>query len=363
MEEITNYFNGCEVDQNFLVKFATSNKIKFKYENNNLDQILLYNEGKPKEANFVSKYSNGLILEKVEGKWRIVCYPLPAFENIYGSDLNEKIESYSVMPVYDATIVNRYWSEADQKWKFGTGKSFDISTQSWRGVSFGDMLSQFEFPDSDKNITYVYAVSDPRIHLCTEQAYCKLVATNNSETGDIECRDCLEIDPVEAYKNYRTSGYGYIFRGESHSYILESDKFRDISKILYKTSRHRNRQIMLRYAQHLNDMDYIICRAYFLFNMEASLYFPTFMPDFFKIRNIVGHFVNKIKSVILKETPPYDCPFNAEIMQFYENNKKNIMSLGRDRALKKKLFKYIMELKIIEIIFPILKNHRNGKYL
>jgi hypothetical protein len=358
MNIYTDFLNGTTVDKNALVQFAKQFHVKFKYEDENFNKILFYTESKPADPSAVARFANGYICECVDGKWEAVGLPLPVMENTKTLNyLTENINSYMVFPVHEATIINCYWSNLENRWMFGTKKSFDISDQMWRGLKYSDVIKQYDLPLEDKNTTYIFALSDARWHLRCKKSQMILIATHDKD-GNITCEDALDIEPVEALRIYRNTNFGFIFRNAEHSFILESDEFAAVSKILYKPSRHRNRHTMVQYAQNLSDMDYITTRAYFLHSIDTAYYFPELMQDFQRIKKIVEFFVNHICAIIL-DKPTAECPFSAAIEDFYNTNKKSFLAIKDRRSFKKKIRFAMAELKIIETIFPVLKNYRD----
>lgn len=349
--------NSATVDKEFLLKLAKEEKIKFKYENDDFTRILFYNKSRPNHPTVNTQISNGLICELVDGNWEIVCYPLPAFENT--KNIPTDVSNFSVFPVYEATIINVYFSRLSKKWMYGTRKSFDISTQEWRDVKYSDFINQFNLVHEDEKRTYIYAFSDARIHLYSNKTSCTLLATIQSD-GEYECYDCLDVPAEEAIKNYRDSGLGYILRDGNNSYLLESNLMKSISKILYKPSRHRDRKLTLKYAKNLNDTNYIIVRAFMLFQKEAAELIPSFKREFGILRKIINTFTNYIYCV-MTDSKPFTCAYSDTIMEFYKSHINSFNRVQLNRSTKKNIKSLIFEFKIIETLFPILRKYRNNE--
>ena len=64
-----------------------------------------------------------MIVELVEGEYKVVCFPTQYYCN---RTLFNKTEDFNIYPIYDGTIVNVYYSLLENKWLFGTHKSFNI---------------------------------------------------------------------------------------------------------------------------------------------------------------------------------------------------------------------------------------------
>lgn len=405
------------LDVNMLKNEAHKQKFKFKYENGNTERIIFYIEYKPTLLNN-KMFCNGLIFEYIDinnvdhsslcenknidvnviennvnvigsnnsenvnviennvflnqKEWTLVCLPMPVFEQRTKDTVIT--DEYYIYPIKDATIVNVYFSRYLNKWCFGTKRSFNIYDQSWRGVPYSEILKPIEAElysmDLDMTMTYVYSITDPRIHLFSKTAVCEQIAKFDVKNMLIEINaECLDIPVSTAmnnvagtYKNYLNTGdvnLGYIFRNGHHSYIVESDLLRSIKKILYAPtierglSGKRNKELL----QYTNDIDYIIVRAYFMYFDAAQKLFPSFVPYFESIRGRMSELIMYLKARVFHETPDG----LEEYETFYSSNMGNLSNLRRQRtgeSLFVKIRKYVFyNNKIIETFFSIIKKH------
>ncbi len=329
--DIINILNSCSdvndtnniIDLAILKQSALKHQFKFKYENNDLSRIIFYIENKPVNPSRLLKYCNGLICEYVANTWRVVCMPLPVFEHFDNNVVLD--ETFAVFPLHDATVINVYYSHLLEKWCYGSKRSFDIINLTWRDIAYTDILSNLcetnnNFENHDKSKTYVFAVTDPRIHLFARASMVDLVATTSTEEMDM---DALELAPSDAiamnknaYTNFIKTGvahFGYIMRNGTSSYALESDLMIAIKRVLYKPSiiRTANRRDV-EVLNYTNDLNYIITRAYFHnYTMALSL-FPQFEPNFLKIRQELGTMIKYFLAPDVGVDAPYKILYEKE---------------------------------------------------
>lgn len=358
--------NGS-LNVNMLKNIAYKRNFKFKYEDNNTNRIIFYYEKKLPSGDQVDfrRYCNGLICEYTD-EWKIVCLPMFLFEYLPDqSILND--QTHTVFPVYDATIVNIYYSLLFEKWCFGTKRAFDISNQSWRGVTYTEILkplvSSLDFNTLDRNITYIYAVTDPRVHLFAREESYNLIAQINYENYELSGIEMSVTDAINSIPNaidhYKQTGeiiLGYIFRSPEHSYIIESDLMLAIKKILYYPTiiRDNNGQRNMDVLKYTNDIDYITVRAYFKYYKQALELIPYFNARFLKIRQLIVQLIKYIISRLRDENIVND---NLYFCGFYDRHIIKLRNLIGRGSLFEKIRQYIFyDNDVIVTFYIILKN-------
>ena len=360
--EIVNILNSItadgEVNLNELKQAAHRHGFKFKYTNGDLTRLIFYVEHRPLNPT-VARYCNGMVCELFEGTWHCVCMPLAVLEDRNGERVD--LTDYAIMEIYDATMVNIYYSKQADQWQFGTKRSFNIIEQSWRGVEYKDILANLmpEIATFDKDKTYVYAVTDPRIHLFAKVATFKRVAVCNLE--EIEM-DGLEMTVAEAMANIKNAMtlyhdndvvcLGYIFRNGTHSYAFETNLMRKIKKILYRpTIVRKNGRVDKEVLAQTNDLDYIIVRAYFHHYRDISL-FKVLQPLFQQVRGCIDDVANAIID---------EAPTSSPIQQFIDDHRSAISAIKNQCGKNKKrlwvnLHKFIFDNKNTKLFLELYKN-------
>jgi len=353
--EIIDKFNKNDVDASFIKEIAVSNNVNFKYINNDLSRVLFYRNNNRETTNILNRYANGMIIENVEGVWKIVCFPL---QNFTGNKYY-KVGEFVVFPIYDGTIINVYYSLQLKQWCYGTKKSFNIYNETWRGVKYSDIIN---INTSELNIenTYIYVITDPKIQLWAEKAETRIICISN--INSIEYTDIIDISVAEAMRNKNnalkiydeTRGankiYGYILRNENTSFIFKSSLFYILAKVLYKplyiNNSSKKQQIL-----YNNDMKYVIARAYLYFRYDAIKYFPMFKEQFKLMRQryenlckyvmFCNNMVNKVDNLTELELQLYK--------SVYEKHSRSIIKIIKsNNNCKSALSKFFFSLKDID---------------
>lgn len=303
-------FNENVVNKSFLNSLAKKYLIKYKYNEGIIDTVLLYNYAKINKPNEINVDCNGTVLEHTMDGWKVVCHPLPPFRS------NKLIttNSYELFPVYEATIVNVYFSALKNRWCFGSKRCFDIAEGMWRGVSYAEVFERLRkdgllVTDSlDKLKTYVYAFSTPNLHIFNKEYRCVLLGVGD-ELG-YEFHDRLEssdgkteeINRAALEMFYRTGEkhFGYILRGDNGSFILESSLISKINRMVYRPENVFDRELRRQYFKYNADIDYVIARCYLYYHDDAVKLFPEFVEAFNKcdkIRNgLISYSINRKKT-------------------------------------------------------------------
>lgn len=313
--ELIQELNNNIVNVESLNQLSKNFKIKYKYENT-MDKLLFYTQNNSSTHTNISYYSNGIICEYFENEWHIVCFPLP---NLSSPKFFDKKTEYIAYPIYEGTVVNVYFSKLKNKWCYGTKKSFDLSEKTWRGVNYSDIFQCINTDTFDKKNTYVFCVTDRRLHLFTanfmqEQTTC--VKLGECNPAEIECIGEIEIDiniipdlcknALIEYLNTGEALLGFILRSVNSSIIFESSLMKKINNMIYKPRFIKGKNEREREINNNNNMNYVIARNYINDYKYSEKMFPDFIAKFKIIKNtesaLIDYLIKKyeIRSVPLK---------------------------------------------------------------
>lgn len=348
-----------------------ANKRRFKYKYENLDRIIFFIEPNTRISSsspYIKhiQYAGGLVCEYV-GHWVQVCTPVPVFERRTENTIID--DEYFVFPVYDATIINLYYSQYSNEWMYGTKRSFNIINSTWRDVKFSSILEPLtkiiENGELDIAKTYIYAIVDPRIHIFNKTAACYLIGSTDGVEFELGGTSHLTVaeafdridNAMNTFINDGVVELGYIFRNGKHSYIVETDLLLKIRDILYKPVIQRNvsREVNKIMVSNMVDMDYIVARAYFNHYSSSLQLFPIFEELFQQIRDhmlaIVNYCCLRLHHSEVEEFAPYN--------DFFTSNYTNLLRIKQKKSdipLFDRIKNYIYSYnKKIETFFQILK--------
>ncbi len=245
-------------------KYATHHNINYDFSSNKT-RVLFFCKHK-NDYSRVQKYANGVIFEKIGNAWTQVCFPLANLINTDDIPVPEK--EFGVYPLYDATIFNVYYSLLDQQWYIGTQKKYTIEGSEFRGIKMTDLISLDKITDyfqknnlvQDQNFTYIFAVSNPRLHVTvnsfTEEPQIRLIAKNNHVYNLYEGLD-YSIDKIKFLMKETPSILGFIVRTDDYDYVIESESWKDLKNHFYTPE--TNNQIGF---TNNNNINHVIVRCY-----------------------------------------------------------------------------------------------------
>lgn len=365
--DIVDALNKNTVDVEFLKKFCKEQRIKFKYQDD-LKKLLFYVEHDTPNRSDITYYANGLICENVEGEWGISCFPLPNLASMKHFDKNQ---DYTVYPIFESMIVNVYFSRIFNKWCFGTRKSFDISTQTWRGVPYSDVVSIIDVSQLEAGHTYVFSITDGRLHLFStsspEDRSFRIIGKCNPEM--IECFGDVAIAPEVAAKSCKSAlddylatkkiNLGYIFRSASSSVICESSLMRKVNTMIYKPEFSReNRKEKI---ENNNDMNYVIAKCYARDYSFSQQMFPQFIPHFQKLKEaesrLIDYLVSKyeVRSVKFNNKTSKIVESEEQFNNFIKTHQVQINSLlYKNTKLRRTMTNFVFNEKDIKFLASIL---------
>ncbi len=316
-----------EINKSTLKELCAPFGIKFKIINSNV--FILNCVKKRNNITEFSNYANGLVFEKVDGSWDVVCRPLPNLNRTEIPELQEG--TYCVQRIYDGMIVNLYYSRFYNKWLFGTSHTNDISEYEWRGVKYCDILANLgiNYDSLEKDTTYIYSVSDTRLHLFHNKNEHRLLATFKDqelcfqeceevtkehiiETSRITCKDLIKNRTL---KNIPCLGY-IIRRDNGEDIIVPSKLWTKIEEMLYRPPFIKDIKTRKSVFELYKNIDYITANNYVRNYRYASELIPQMQQRFKQLMIIENQLIkylqsNKAKKIELFEEYVY--PYNINL--------------------------------------------------
>lgn len=178
---------------------------------------------------------NGIIIEKIDGEWKCVCFPLPAFRP--AERIDRKIP-YKIFDLYDGTVINVSYSFINEKWMISSRRSLDLSTETFRGYRYGDLITEFAdvnyTQQLDKTKTYTYVFACPELHYMDRS----LTLIGISQIGSApeyktpELNISLEV--ALAKRNV-------VLRSEGANYVILNDYTKSRNRKLFEVMLTKNR--------------------------------------------------------------------------------------------------------------------------
>lgn len=363
--DIVNYLNANTVTKEFLCNMSKEYKLQFYFEDT-LNRILFYSDRRLTVVNPINKYANSLIVELINGEYKIVCFPMPCLCN---RKLFNKTEEFYIYPLYEGTVINIYFSLLDNEWKFGTHRAFNICDKNtWRGVSWKSIVSkmELEYDTLDKSKTYTYNVQDSDIHLFSRKDNFRLLAIS-CPTGEVEFFDDIQISLREVFENCENSinnyinggtySLGYIFRNQYYSFTFESRLMNIILDLLYRPPNTRNRTIRKTFIEYNNDIDFVKLKCYLYDRDLCTFLFPMFEQDFKKITGIMVSLTNYLELVLSTFSYEGTLP-KPELLplykSYYEKNQVNLKKI-KSRNMRISLSDYVNRNKDIFLFYKMFK--------
>lgn len=319
---IIDQLNNGEIYRNVAYNF----RIKYKVYAEKHDRILFHGTKKSNNNNDI----NGIVVERVAGVYKQVCWPLPSFSN----DKINKEEEFLVFPLHDGTIINKYYSLLDQKWLYGTRCSSDITRESWRGNKYSEILPRFfknDDDDLDIKKTYVYVLTCPEIHYLQDSL--KLISINTD--GDFHFVEEPKNIPIQDVLRIK----GFILRGKNN-FMLENIEQKNKRKMMYEPFYFRQKK-SLNFAKKRNTLQYFVeSKCYFL--GKDLKYFGEFKDEALKCFEVIDKiFIELLEFIEQKKESSFGKIFD----KFTRHNSKKIYVASKYSDLK------VVLLQIKDIVF------------
>lgn len=363
--ELVDALNKNQVSREFLSTFCKKNRIKYKYEKT-LDRLLFYTNANIPNRSNLTYYCNGMICEQIEGVWEIVCYPLPNLSEMKHFDRNV---DYHVYPVYESSIINLYYSKLLNKWCYGTKKSFNIFDQTWRGVEYSSVLEKIEIPE-DKDSTYVFSVSDERLHIFGRKTSHTLIGKGSKYS--MEFFDDLELTVDAALDSSRNAlrkflsdgkiNLGFIFRSPNSSILCETDLMKKISRMVYKPNYLKSKTERELLFKKNGDLDYIIAKCYVNDYGLVEKMFPQFLPKFKLLKEVESKLIEFLirkyerRSLNPEINDKEPLPLEIEFEKFNIKHQVEInLLLLRNNKLRTLIRDYVFKYKDLDFLHLIVK--------
>ena len=192
-----------KLDEQRMIFFKKN--IKSVYTKENPRRIIFFPKNKGSKLNLddpVTRQCNGYILSIDDsGKIKPLVIPLQLLSySINYKFVNDNINLYAIFDIQDGTILNLYWWEPLNSWRFSTAKGYDVTDLSWNGNETYKSIFQIIlnenfkinhedfYKELNKQHCYTFGFNHPKYH-----PFCK----NNGNIWFIQSVDLdVEKNPL-----------------------------------------------------------------------------------------------------------------------------------------------------------------------
>lgn len=305
VERLNEYIANKLPDNNDLFAFLkiTLNKIGIKVSYDKRDNGILYIMSLFKQSNKHSEildYCNGLIFTVVNDKCEILAVPIRESQPI--KTLPENIDEYTIYPILDGCNLTMY--HYNDKWYFGTTRSVDIRTMSWRGHSYDQIISEMikiDYNSLNKKYCYHLRMKNNKLHPYRPKV--NFVALQGTYDLENMCQVDADIEgmvSVKANNDPKQRVFGCIIKNNDKSksdLMWESELRLFIKKCVYSTPYVENEFYRRTVLELYNKKDFYIVYNYM--DKVNSARFIKLFPEFNEIFKGIDEIIANAISLFL----------------------------------------------------------------
>lgn len=289
-----------------LCSCETSNESTF-------DTLLIFCKKLKSYDTEIQRLANGAIFQLIGEEWKQVCFPLPnardfKLDNNKKDSLKKSMEAkkmklnkiieekkdFYVQKIYDGTVINMYYNVLLGSWDYATRRCTSIHSVKWRGTDWKEIFALYDdcVLEYQKNIgtTFVFNISDTRIHFLVENNGMVLLAGNDEKGFSyqdtlVDMNAAKIIDTVSkttcnSYKNYEKSVIGYVVRfDDREDLIVKSFVYNFVQNMVYKQPTNILQEDFFK-------LEYAVANS-FLINRERSRVFFPLLRKYYDVLTFV----------------------------------------------------------------------------
>ena len=351
MISLTNYYNFLKENNinnvDSLKEFISKDIYKLKFKEDN-QLILIYNNHDSNISEYIVRFFNGVIIDKLTLK--IVCYTFDKCndENNINSDLMNN--DVMIQPVYEGTLIRLFYY--NNEWKLSTKKMINAFNAKWASEkSFGDMFVEI-FGIENFNDDFLNNLS-----LNKNYCYSFLMGHNENNIIQNNYNYIIHLNTVDLSNNDEID---FTFQKEIISTIKHINEYGSIMINMNKDELESHIKV-IKNDNGLNEIGYM------LINKNNNNKQKFMKHNYIKIRELWGNTNNRLfRYLHLRKNPDklkkYLEIFKNDKQQFldYENYLMNvatfILNIYRNRHISKQITK--VPFYIRDIIYKV-----HGLYL
>lgn len=205
-----------------------------------------------------SKYGNGAVFVIEEGSStpRLVCIPSKKCFDVRSDEISSK--PHQINGILDGSLLNLYWF--DDKWMMGSKKTYNISDKHWRGLTYGEALSEalkmhsdFNYASLDQSKTYTILLCHSEMCPTNFETQVLMVSSQHLDLDTGVIRYCnTDSIGLPLYRDYKDCKYGEIivYPG-GYNFIKRTQDYVEIKQYLYNNPDNMS-------LDDFSDLDYIL---------------------------------------------------------------------------------------------------------
>lgn len=213
---------------------------------------------------FHSEKINGMIVERIYGGWRCVCYPLPGVKPIKTVEEVHK-GSYKIFKMYSGTAINLHFSHINNAWIASTRRALNILTTSFRGHCYADLLAEYlteEYLSSlDEEKTYNFIFTCPELHYLPKS----FVLIAESKLG---CAPEFKIPQEEKTIEEAIAEGDYVLRSKKNSYIVQREETAKRNSALFDQLDDGNTEHFKEFTRRNLQRHFVEAKAFVLYRKD-----------------------------------------------------------------------------------------------